>query len=263
MAKKTSSKTDSDVSARVRKKIKRASEQPRNQAFIIYGEPGTGKTRLAASAPSPLIIDVDEKGTDSTRVDMDPQTIRIERWQEVNDIYWFLQEGDHEFETVAIDTISSLQVLCLNFVLGDEASRDASRDPDMPARQAWGKVGKLMRTQITNFRNLPMNVVFTAHVRTKDTGDDDDMESVVTYGPEVSPSVQKHLTAAVGTIGYLIKKEVYVKSKKDPDKRRKEVRRRLMFADSAHYTSKDRNKAFGEYIDAPDLTDMLARIYER
>ena len=256
---KTSSKTN-DVAKRVRKGIKRASELPKNQAFIIYGDPGAGKTRLAASAPKVLLIDVDEKGTDSVRSDLDPHVIRIERWQELNDIYWYLQEGEHDFESVAIDTISALQVLCLNFVLGDEASRDASRDPDMPARQAWGKVGKLMRTQITNFRNLPMNVIFTAHVRSREAGDEGDEDVTTVYGPEVSPSVQKHLTAAVGTIGYLVKREVYVKNKKEKT-RRKEVRRRLLIGDSSHYISKDRNYAFGEYIDAPDLSEMLAKIY--
>jgi hypothetical protein len=254
-------RTNSDVSRRVREKIKRASEFPHNQHFCFYGEPGSGKTRLAASAPNCLIIDVDEKGTDSVRNDFDPYVVRIERWQELNDIYWFLQEGEHEFESVAVDTITALNTICLNFVLGDEAARDASRDPDMPSRQVYGKVGKLMRTQITNFRNLPINTIFLAQVRAKESGEDEEMESVTTYGPDVSPSIAKHLDAAVGTIAYLVKKEVFIKSKASKTRRR-EVRRRLLIGDSPTYISKDRNYAFGEFIDAPNLTDMLALIYK-
>jgi hypothetical protein len=59
----------------------------------------------------------------------------------------------------------------------------------------------------------------------------------------------------------MVKKEVFVR---DPEakKRRKEVRTRLMIGDSETYISKDRNGAFGQYIDAPDLTEMLELIYE-
>jgi phage nucleotide-binding protein len=259
---RTSSRTDrSKVSERVRAKIHPASELPQNQNFLIYGDSGTGKTRLASTAPKVLVVDVNDKGQDSVRRDLNPDFIQIEYWREVIDIYWFLQEGDHEYESVAIDTVSNLQNICMDFVLGDEASRDASRDPDMPSRQAWGKVGKLMRTQIINFRNLPINTIFVAQLRAKQTGDDEDDESEIVYGPEVSPSIEKSLKAAVGTIGYLTKREVVIRNKKTKAAR-KEVRRRLLLGDSERYVSKDRNGMFPQHIDAPDLAEMLALIYE-
>lgn len=253
------------VNARIAKKIKRASEFDPNQNFLIYGGPGVGKTRVAASAPSPLIIDVDEKGTDSVRRDIDPHVIRVETWGEINDIYWYLQSGEHEFKSVVIDGVTGLQQLAMNFVLGDESSRDASIDPDMPERRAWGKVGQLMKVQITNYRNLPFNTIFTALDRVRESGEGDEEEMMV-VGPSLSPSIQKHMTAAVGTIGYLVKREVVVKSKKviggeEKIKRRKEIRRRLLVGDSERYISKDRNGLFGEFIDAPDVSRMLDIIY--
>jgi hypothetical protein len=260
MATTKKKRSEGEISDRVRQKIKPASEQPRNQHFAFYGEPGSGKTRLAASAPNCLIIDVDEQGTDSVRRDFDPKVFRAEVWQDVLDVYWYLQEGDHDFESFALDTLTGLNQMCLKFVLGDEVSRDASRDPDMPSRQIYGKVGKLMRDQITNFRNLGLNSIYLAQVRTKESGDDEDLDSTTTYGPDVSPSIAKHLDAAVGTIGYLVKREIFIKSKKT-NRRRKEVRRRLLIGDSSTYISKDRNNAFGEYIDAPNLTEMLGLIY--
>jgi len=258
---RTSSRTRSEVSERVRAKIKRASELPQNQNFLLYGDSGTGKTRLAASAPNVLMIDVNDKGQDSVRRDLDPFFIQIERWQEINDIYWFLQEGDHSYDSVAIDTVSNLQNICMDFVMGDEAARDASRDPDMPSRQAWGKVGKLMRTQIINYRNLPLNTIFVAQLRAKQTGDEMDDDSEIVYGPEVSPSIEKSLKAAVGTIGYLTKREVVVRNKKNKTAR-KEIRRRLFLGDSERFVSKDRNGVFPDHLDAPDLADMLELIYQ-
>jgi len=257
-----SSRTDrSEVTRRVRAKIHPASELPQNQNMLVYGDSGVGKTRFASSAPKILMIDVNDKGQDSVRRDLNPDFIQIEYWREVNDIYWFLQEGDHSYESVGIDTVSNLQNICMDFVLGDEAARDASRDPDMPSRQAWGKVGKLMRTQIINFRNLPLNTIFVAQLRAKQTGDDEDDESEIIYGPEVSPSIEKTLKAAVGTIGYLTKREVVIRNKKTKTAR-KEIRRRLLLGDSERYISKDRNGVFPEHIDAPDLAEMLTLIYE-
>src|SRR5262245_56152307 len=115
------------IRTRVEKKIKHASEHPMNLSVVVYARPKVGKTRFCATAPDVLIVDCDEKGTDSTRDDTDPMTARITTWSEINDIYWYLQSGAHDFRSVAIDTVSGLQTLAMNFVLGDEAARDASR----------------------------------------------------------------------------------------------------------------------------------------
>lgn len=251
------------ISRRVKKRIHKASEYPHNQNVLVYGRPGAKKTRFCASAPKVLIIDVDEEGTDSVRRDMDPDVIRIYTWGEINDIYWYLQEGDHSYESVAIDGVTGLQTLCMNFVLGEDAARDASRDPDMASRQAWGKIGKLMKTQITNYVHLPMNTVLTATERSREAEEGSDDEDVIkVWGPNCSPSVASHLEQAVGTIGRLVKREVVIRNKKKNTVRR-EVRSRLLVGDSEHYVSKDRNGVFGEFIDAPDFTEMLAMIYTK
>src|SRR5262245_16292590 len=129
----------SQIRSRVEKKIKRASEHPLNLSMVIYARPKVGKTRFCATAPDVLIVDCDEKGTDSTRDDSDPMTARITTWSEINDIYWYLQSGAHDYKSVAIDTVSGLQTLAMNFVLGDEAARDASRDPDQPSQRIYQK----------------------------------------------------------------------------------------------------------------------------
>lgn len=250
------------IKARVEKRIHKASQFPLNLAVVVYARPKVGKTRFCASAPDVLIIDCDEKGTDSTRDDLDPDAIRIETWSEINDIYWYLQSGDHSYKSVAIDTVSGLQTLAMNFVLGDEAARDASRDPDMPSRQIWQKVGQLMKTQITNYRNLPMNVIFTAHTRTRSTGEGGDEDETFITGPNISPSVQSHLLGAVGLIGYMHKREVIVKVKDKQTKKtkkRKVARVRMLIGPSDRFETGVRYSALKDFdhIDAPDFTELL------
>jgi len=243
------------IKARVEKKIRRASQHPLNLSVCVYARPKVGKTRFCATAPNVLIIDCDEKGTDSTRDDTDPFTTRITTWSEINDIYWYLQSGAHDYESVAIDTVSGLQTLAMNFVLGDEAARDASRDPDQPSQRIYQKVTQLMKVQVTNFRNLPMNVIFTAHTRTKEQGEGDEDITYIT-GPNLSPSIQGHLLGAVGLIGYMHKREVIVKK---GDKRTKVSRVRMLIGPSDRFETGVRYSALKDlpYIDNPDFSSML------
>lgn len=256
-ARRTSSpRNDESIASRVRGKIVRASDLPSNRRFLIYGKAKVGKTRLASSAPDVLVMDVNEKGTESVRRNMNPHVYPVETWSEVTDLYWFLQEGEHEFRSLAIDGVTALQTLCMNFVLGEATALDASRDPDMPTRQVWGKVTQLMKTQITNYRNLPMNVIFTALTRRTIIGEEDaDAESTV--GPACSPSVSAHLEAAVDVIGYLYKREVMVKVR-GTDVKKPRTKTRLIVEGTDRFLVGDRTHTLGNHVDAPDLTEILA-----
>lgn len=271
MAKKKtiSSKRSAAIQERVTSRIKNASDLEDKARILVYGPAKVGKTRLASSAPNVLLIDVNEKGTGSVRRDYDPKVFPVETWSDVTDCYWFLQGGNHDFESVAIDGVTGLQTLCLNFVLGDEAARDASRDPDMPSRQIWGKVGQLMRTQITNYRNLDMNVIFTGLVRVNTVGEDDDLEETI-LGPACSPSVANHLEAAVDIIGYLTKRSVFIKKKvkskksqKTVTKRVREVRKRLFVESSEKFLAGDRFGVLKDYVDNPNLEEIINEVYGR
>jgi hypothetical protein len=230
--------------------------------MLFYGRSGVGKTRLASSAPEVLIVDVNEEGTDSVRRDYNPDVYPVTFWTDLSDVYWYLQSGEHTYRSVAVDGVTSMQNLCMKFVLGDEASRDASRDPDMPSRAVWGKVGELMKTQITNYRNLPMNVIFTALQRSRaTTGEEGDIEDLI-ITPNCSPSILSHLEASVSLIGHLATREVVVRRKKgDKVVRSKSRKQRLLVGPSERYSTKERYGVFGDYIDAPDLGTMIESIY--
>jgi hypothetical protein len=246
---------------RVANKIAPASELEDPFRLLIYGRSKVGKTRLASTAPNVLMLDINEKGTKSTRRDTNPDVLPIDRWDEITDAYWYLKEGDHGYDSVALDGLTAMQTLAMNHVLGEATALDASRDPDMPSRPLWGKTSQLMKKQITNYRNLPMNVIFTALTRVnRDDEEDDDDLSTTTIGPAVSPAVSGHAQAAVDVIGYLYKREVWVKSKKSKEKKKKVIRTRLVIDGSEKYDVGDRLHVFGTHIDAPNITEMLEQL---
>jgi hypothetical protein len=253
----------SALEKRVSSRIKRASEFEDFEKILVFGRSGAGKTRLAATAPNVLLIDVDEKGTKSTKRDIDPNAIRIDTVDEFVEVYWYLQSGNHDHQSYAIDGVTGLANLFLNYVLGEAALLDSSRDPDMPSRQIYGKVNKLMRNWITNYKNLPMHGVYTALTRVNreggDDDEDDDLGGVVTIGPAVSPGIASHLEAACDTIGYLHTRNVVVKKKGERQKK-KVTRRRLLTGPNERYDTKDRNNAFGAWVDNPNIETMIKTI---
>jgi AAA domain len=226
--------------------------------LLVYGQNGKGKTRFGASADKVLLIDCNEKGTLSIR-NFPAQVYKVETWTDIDLAYWLLHSGQHDFETVVLDTVTSLSQLCMRFILGDESSRDPTRDPNMPSKREWGKLGELMRTIILNFRNLPMNVVFLAQERRGFT--DDDAEDAPEVFPEVSPSVRTTLTSSVDIIGRVFVKEV-VTSK--GGKKVAEPSYRMLIGPSERYVTKDRSESgLPKVITLPNSTDNLAKLIAR
>lgn len=222
--------------------------------ILVYAKPKRGKTTFGASGPKPIVIDCNEKGTLSIRRVPDCKVFKVNTWTDIDLAYWYLHGGNHDRETVVIDTVTSLAALCMKFVLGDEESRDPTRDPEMPSRQVWGKVGELMKTMVIQFRNLPMNVVFLAQERKGFNDEEDDEPEIY---PDVSPSIRNSLTPAVDIIGRLYVKEVKTKGDKVV------WERRLLIGDHESYTTGDRsNSGLPRIIRNPDLSQMLRRIRE-
>lgn len=80
-------------------------EAPR---IVIHGAPGIGKSTLAASAPSPVFIDL-EHGTlqlDVARAD------GIETWEHLLAAVHALATQPHDFKTLVIDTLDRAEWMC-------------------------------------------------------------------------------------------------------------------------------------------------------
>lgn len=179
------------------------SEVVHPRSWAIYGRSGTGKTTFASTFPPPiLLLDIRDKGTDSIA---DLNTVdykRIESFDDVEEIYYFLKKSKR-YKTVVFDTITQLQQLCMEEVVGNKRKKDAGDWGGMTKRE-FGDVAAKMKEWVLNFRDLPMEVVFLAQERTTRGDEDDDNPDrmlVPEVGPQVMPSIAGHLNAAVAVIG--------------------------------------------------------------
>lgn len=89
------------------KSIQKGGDRSKPPMLLVYGTPGIGKTTFAASAPNPVFIRT-EDGLGNLEVDAFP---KAECWQDVMDAMATLYAEDHQYSTVAIDSLSALEPL--------------------------------------------------------------------------------------------------------------------------------------------------------
>lgn len=227
---------------------------------LFYGRSGTGKTTISGTFPKPLLlIDIAEKGTDSIS-DIDGiDVFRMTEWNEFEEIFWRLQDGDTGYKTVVIDAIHSLQDLSI-----DQAKRDAGKAEDaQTSMKDFGKASGLMKQWILNYVDLTtdgMNVIFLAHDRI--TESETDGEDMITpeVGPRLMPSVASTMTGSVNIVGHSFIKETIERPKKAGEKKKKTIEYCMRIGPHAFYTTKIRkpkSQVIPDYLVDPDFKQLL------
>lgn len=242
--------------ARMKKKIVHVRDANPECKVLVYGRSKHGKTRFASSGPNTIILDINEKGTKSVRT-YDAHMISIESWEELTFAYWMLKEGNHEFKSVVIDTLTQAQHLCMRHVLNDAEDRDPNRPASMPRRQDWGQMTELMKPIVWNFRNLPMNVIFVCQERIDKSSEDDDDEVMIRRVPDLSPGVRGVALAAVEVIGRVYQKEIRVVNKKTKKEVGKWETRMLIGAHDEYDTGNRIGLELPRIIRNPTMTQVI------
>ena len=251
-SKKTTRKSKLPVAARNADTlpVRPVSEMTKHRDYVFYGRSGTGKTTLAGTFPGPiLLLDVRDRGTDSLLDVEDIDVFEVGSFDDYELAYYHLLKNPKGYKTVVIDTLSQLQQMVV-----EEISQGKKKKSNKAAgawgtltKGDWGDVAGQMKTWITNYRNLELNVVFIAQDRVSNAGDDEDDGALEPeIGPQLSPSVAKHLNASVSTIGNTfirtrhIIKEVKRKGKKPIKKELTKIEYCLRIGPNPIYVTKTR-----------------------
>ncbi len=238
--KEVRSKAEIPKSGDILNRIQPVKETESFLTMLLYGRSGTGKTTIACTCPSPvLLMDFKDRGTDSVRDVPGVKVLYVNDWEDIPALYWALKKSNN-YKTVVLDTISGMQSLAINKVRADNNKEDT----EPLSKREWGEISGIMSQWIMAYRDLPMHVVFTAQDRVKaPSADEEDLESEEgqidpEVGPAVIPSVAKTVNAAVKVIG-----NTYIKqfSKEENGKITVKTRWMLRLGPHPYYITKVRS----------------------
>src|SRR5690349_22103911 len=90
--------------------------------LLIYGTKGVGKSSIAASAPSPVFLDIEDGLTS-----IDAPSLPIKSYADVLDAIGSLYNEEHDFRTVVVDSLDWLEPLIWKH------TAEANKWPDIEA----------------------------------------------------------------------------------------------------------------------------------
>lgn len=132
--------------------------------MLFYGETGTQKTRTAASMPNVIFADIDH-GMSS--VDWEVAKVHIDDnsngLQQLRDLHRFLKAGNHEYETVVLDTLNEMQRVIMRFTI-EEFTQVRRSYGSLPGMSDYGYMLSQFMDLTRDFIALPMRVVLLAQV---------------------------------------------------------------------------------------------------
>ena len=172
--------------------------------MMVGGRVKSGKTGFACSGPKPIML-MAERGQMTVRKVKDLKVFPIDRktgrprplrWKDTYDFLYHLRYGDHDRETVVVDTMSALVRTGLRYINKDEEARDEARAPGVTDQRTWGRLGTLVTEFMEELEEIAttrgMHLIYTAQERT--LSDDKQDQMGVDVIPDFSPSIRSFVT---------------------------------------------------------------------
>lgn len=161
--------------------------------MLVYGQPGSGKTTMALSAPKPLLIDFDG-GINRVDYEFIKDTVQVQNYADILNL--LNNEDLSDYETLVIDTGGKLLDSMAEYLIASNP-RLGKRNGSLTL-EGYG-VRKVEFTQLLKLINSKKkHVVFVAHRTTEKNGED------VRYVPLFGGSNYDSLATELDLVGYLV-----------------------------------------------------------
>lgn len=146
---------------------------------LIYGDAGAGKTHFIGTAAddprtSPVLIFDIEGGLRTLRkfpnkknIERVPVRSIKELTDQYNKLYHAIAEGRFPYKTLGIDSLTELADLDMKDIMKEAYAKNPDKVTiEVPSMREWGIARDHIRKIVRAFRDLPCNVIMTAHVGT-------------------------------------------------------------------------------------------------
>ena len=199
----------------------------------IYGDPGVGKTTLAATAPKPLFLNCEAGDVALRNKDID--VIRVDDFSMMPMILSWLEEnaGDPDFyQTIVLDSLTELSKRAMDNVL-------ASEKRDMPHQADWGRSSEYIRRVVRKTRDMPIHTVYVLGSIFKE----DQATGISEHMPNLPGKLAPEVAGYFDILGYM------TMARTKPG----EYGRRLYVQPSPKWRAKDRTNTLGAHLDEGQL----------
>lgn len=251
--------------------------------YLVYGRNKKGKTRFAATAPNVLIADPEDGTIAETK--LNPDVWHVTEWADLDDIYHAVKSGikspktNKPYEWVALDGMTKMLSMAIDFVSRQQAERDLTRQPNQVDQRTYGQANRMVESMLHNFHSLRhIGLVFTAQERVveikdmEDLGDDDDASPAgYQYVPDLTKGARAPLNQVVDVIGriYVVrgefetKRRVMVDGKPMIKKFQSKIQRRLFVAPHEMYDTGARTEySLPDFIKEPTIASLTRALRE-
>lgn len=253
-------------------------EEGANLNILVYGESGVGKTQLAGTAqdyePTQDVLFIDIEGGTLTLKNKPIDVVTINSFDDMKLIYEWLKEyiyyrdnGNEDgmvekieeiggtthdsvptYRTVVVDSLSECQEYALRAIQGvDMAELSSWTDIDSAGLQDWLTNDTVFSHLIRNFRDMNMNVIFTALERELK----DERSGSITIGPAMAQGLSRKLPGLLDLVGYM-----YVGTDEDDEKQRY-----MLTQPDGRHKAKDRHGALPNPVENPTVEKLLKYIH--
>lgn len=182
--------------------------------WLIHGPQGSGKSSLASTIAGfgkTLYIDLaGEKGQRSFKNAPYAHNIVIIRPTSVaqlDDLFWELDAGKHDFKAVILDSLTALQRMAVRYVMkySETTVREIKQGTAPADQRTWGEALNIM-SDVAVFwygladgnREKPMHVIMTAQTKVTEN----ELTGTETRNPDVQPGALRITLAAPDYVLY-------------------------------------------------------------
>lgn len=237
--------------------------------LLAYGDIGAGKTHLigtAADSPetSPVVICDIEGGLKTlikspNKANISRKPIKTMKQLEdfLNKLYLSIKNVDKDgkpcapyipgVKTLGIDSLTELADVDMRDIMKLAYNNNPDKvDVDVPSMREWGKTRNHIRTIVRFARDLPCNVIFTAHV-----GTEQQEGQPTKYFPGFSGKLRTEIPGFMDIVGYM-------SAKNDGGA----IVRTMQVLGTNRVVAKDRfgNLGEGGLIDSPSIPSIWQQI---